>query len=386
VTLKDTNGNVLDRKTEMFRLGICSGEITNLSATPEFFDIGDEIDISMAFNNTGTVDITGTAVIRVQDEVGELVQEFGHEFTDLAPSDSVSFDDTWDTSGAEEGTYTIIGYALYDAKATDPATTAVSTSDPPNRPSSPSPANHATGVSIDADLSWSGGDPDAGDTVTYDVYFGTSVTPPFKETIGPYPATQSSTTYDPGTLVEGTTYYWQIVATDNHGITREGPVWEFTVEIEEIQLSLRAGWNMVSVPLTLADNSTDAVFASVAGVFTWNATATSREYYEPTVIEPEKGYWVAVTEDTTITVNGTPVDTWTTDIKAGWNMIGSVNMTMSIADPNDNPDGSVIPPAYWWDPESKSYVVTTDVEPGKGYWTASVDDCMLTFGRGIVPW
>ena len=99
----------------------------------------------------------------------------------------------------------------------------------PNAPSSPSPANHATGVSIKPDLSWSGGDPDLGDTVTYDVYFGTSETSLLKQTIGPYPGTQSSITYGPGTLVDGASYYWQIVARDNHGITREGPVWEFTV-------------------------------------------------------------------------------------------------------------------------------------------------------------
>ncbi len=98
----------------------------------------------------------------------------------------------------------------------------------------------------------------------------------------------------------------------------------------------------------------------------------------PDVIEAEKGYWVAVTEDTTITVSGTPIETWTTNITAGWNMIGSVSTNSSIADPNDDPDGSVIPPTYWWDPVTKSYVTTTDIEPGKGYWVAAVNDCTLT--------
>ncbi len=48
---------------------------------------------------------------------------------------------------------------------------------PRNAPSSPSPADDAAGVSINADLGWTGGDPDGGDTVTYDVYFG-DTTPP----------------------------------------------------------------------------------------------------------------------------------------------------------------------------------------------------------------
>jgi len=93
---------------------------------------------------------------------------------------------------------------------------------PPNTPSSPSPPNGAVNVNLNADLSWSGGDPDPGDTVTYDVYFGTSSLPPKIIT------NQSGTTYDPGTLNYNTTYYWKIVAWDNHGATTAGPIWSFT--------------------------------------------------------------------------------------------------------------------------------------------------------------
>jgi hypothetical protein len=95
---------------------------------------------------------------------------------------------------------------------------------PPYTPYNPSPSNHATGVSIYADLSWSGGDPDAGDTVTYDVYFGVNPSPPLVS------AGQSATSYDPGTLGYGTTYYWKIVAKDNHGAITSGPVWDFTTQ------------------------------------------------------------------------------------------------------------------------------------------------------------
>jgi hypothetical protein len=93
---------------------------------------------------------------------------------------------------------------------------------PPYTPSSPSPANHATGASINVDLSWTGGDPDAGDTVTYDVYFGTSSTPPLVSN------DQSGTTYDPGTLAYNTKYYWKVIATDNHAASTTGPLWDFT--------------------------------------------------------------------------------------------------------------------------------------------------------------
>ena len=90
-------------------------------------------------------------------------------------------------------------------------------------------------------------------------------------------------------------------------------------------------------------------------------------------------------ENTTIAISGTPIDTWTTDVKAGWNMIGSVSTNAGIADPNDDPDSSAVTPAYWWDPVTKSYTVTTDIEPGKGYWIASLNDCTLTLGIREVP-
>jgi hypothetical protein len=102
----------------------------------------------------------------------------------------------------------------------------------PNIPSNPSPPNHATGVSTNADLSWTGGDPDARDTVTYDVYFGTSSTPYLVSN------DQLGTTYDPGTLAYNTKYYWQIIATDNHGALTTGPLWDFTTVLEEAERKL----------------------------------------------------------------------------------------------------------------------------------------------------
>jgi hypothetical protein len=100
-------------------------------------------------------------------------------------------------------------------------TTGAQPNNPPYTPSNPSPSNGATKQSIDVDLGWTGGDPD-GDPVTYDVYFGTSSSPPL---VSPG---QASTTYDPGTLSYNTKYYWKIVSKDNRGGQTTGPVWNFT--------------------------------------------------------------------------------------------------------------------------------------------------------------
>jgi hypothetical protein len=102
--------------------------------------------------------------------------------------------------------------------------TAQVTSDnlPPYQPSAPNPVNGATNVPLTADLSWTGGDPNQGDIVTYDVYFGTSSNPPMVMN------NQSGTAYDLGTLSYMTTYHWKIVAWDNHGASTVGTLWSFT--------------------------------------------------------------------------------------------------------------------------------------------------------------
>ncbi|MFH1133510.1 MAG: PKD domain-containing protein [Nanoarchaeota archaeon] len=92
---------------------------------------------------------------------------------------------------------------------------------PPYTPFNPDPFDGETGVDVNHNLYWSGGDQDAGDTVTYDIYFGTNGNPP----LAAYNRTQAS--YEPGTLQMSAHYYWKIVARDNHGAFTPGPVWDF---------------------------------------------------------------------------------------------------------------------------------------------------------------
>jgi hypothetical protein len=99
---------------------------------------------------------------------------------------------------------------------------------PPNTPYNPTPQNGSTSININQDLFWSGGDPNSDDNVTYDIYFNTSIHPTFKGTIGPYPASQTSISYNPGKMNYNTKYYWQIIARDNHGNTSTGPIWSYT--------------------------------------------------------------------------------------------------------------------------------------------------------------
>lgn len=96
---------------------------------------------------------------------------------------------------------------------------------PPNSPSSPVPADSTT---ITAGsfviLRWNCSDPDAGDTLSYDILLSTSNPPTDYLETG-----YDSRLRDLGIPGPGT-FYWKIVAFDNEGDTTQGPVWQFTVQ------------------------------------------------------------------------------------------------------------------------------------------------------------
>jgi len=83
------------------------------------------------------------------------------------------------------------------------------------RASNPYPVDGSFGVSNNADLSWTAG----ADSISHDVYFGT--TGP-----GMFQGNQTATTFDPGTMAYGTTYYWRIDEVRDDGKTT-GTVWSF---------------------------------------------------------------------------------------------------------------------------------------------------------------
>jgi hypothetical protein len=87
---------------------------------------------------------------------------------------------------------------------------------PPGQASNPNPSDGKTRVNPKKNLSWTAG---SGAT-SHDVYWGTS-NPPASQ------GNQSGTTFDPGTMLRRTTFYWRIDEVNAAGTTT-GTVWSFT--------------------------------------------------------------------------------------------------------------------------------------------------------------
>ncbi|HXD74729.1 MAG TPA: hypothetical protein VN628_13370, partial [Vicinamibacterales bacterium] len=90
---------------------------------------------------------------------------------------------------------------------------------PPAAPSSPSPVNSAANTaSGSVAMAWT-----AAGATSYDVRFGTT-NPPVQVASG-----IATAAYTASGLLQGTTYYWQIVARNSSGTTA-GPVWSFSTQ------------------------------------------------------------------------------------------------------------------------------------------------------------
>ena len=104
------------------------------------------------------------------------------------------------------------------------------TNDAPYAPKAPTPADSAVRIPVEQDgnplavpLSWSGGDPNPWDTVTYKVLLAKE-----GEALTEIATDLTATSYSAGDLEAGVTYQWQVVATDDAGGETAGPIWRFT--------------------------------------------------------------------------------------------------------------------------------------------------------------
>jgi len=162
---------------------------------------------------------------------------------------------------------------------------------PPCKANNPNPTHQADGVSRTIDLSWTAG---YGATA-HKVYFGTSSLV--------YKGQQAGTTYDPGSLLAGTTYQWRIDEVNTTGTTI-GEVWTFTTEAgnlpdratnphppymaTNVQLNADLSWTAGS-----GATSHRVYFGSPTLVFRTEQSTTT---YDPGILAPNTLYYWRIDE------------------------------------------------------------------------------------------
>ena len=144
--------------------------------------------------------------------------------------------------------------------------------------------------------------------------------------------------------------------------SEEDSTYSFTILVSgeiKITLGLKAGWNMMSLPVDPDDPSAAAILGEIGfyQLVTWSGTG----YVASTEFEAGRGYWLLVLEDVNVTISGIPVDSLSLNLSPGWSMVGGTYAEEQAAD--------VFPGFYQlvtW--TGTGYTPATVFEPGQGYW------------------
>lgn len=148
------------------------------------------------------------------------------------------------------------------------------------------------------------------------------------------------------------------------------------------------GWSMVGLPLTMDSYHVNDVFNELTGPFFVYDYTASDGYSRVETMELGRGYWIAVSNNSTENAGGTPVvETQTGDLDYDWNLIGvdfPVYYDLDDLRFTDGADTTDLAGAHangWTDEsiftyEANSYVEVDSLAPWGGYW-------LLVYANGI---
>jgi len=143
--------------------------------------------------------------------------------------------------------------------------------------------------------------------------------------------------------------------------------------------SLEPGWNLFSIPGIPMDTDLNSLVGPDSDIipllYRWNPIGS--RYVSVTTLNVGEGYWVYTPSSETINIPVIPIS-YEALLPEGWNIIGGVSENADFLNPEDNPDGCILPLAYGWLPSGSAYVNMSTLEPCKGYWVLSnADSCTL---------
>ena len=149
--------------------------------------------------------------------------------------------------------------------------------------------------------------------------------------------------------------------------------------IGPIAVDVTSGWNLVGLPLAVADASPGAVFPSAeAGtLFGFDGTYTT-----PDALVPGTGYWLRFAQDGTESVSGTENTTASVALVDGWNLVAGPSCEVPLSSASD-PSGVLVPGSLFG--FAGAYTTPDALTPGKGYWLQASAAGTVTFDCSAGP-
>ena len=140
---------------------------------------------------------------------------------------------------------------------------------------------------------------------------------------------------------------------------------------------LSAGWNIVSVPLTVADPRKTEVFPDAVS----NAFEFSAGYIARDTVRNGRGYWLKFSATESLVVAGDVRNSETATVVPGWNMVGGPSLNVPIDSVVTTPPGILAGNFFEY---YSGYASVTVLRPGKGYWVKVSQAGTIQF-KGVLP-
>ncbi|MDI6766411.1 MAG: S8 family serine peptidase [Bacteroidota bacterium] len=139
-----------------------------------------------------------------------------------------------------------------------------------------------------------------------------------------------------------------------------------------VAIQVNVGWNMLGVPVVEWDFSKSSVYpTSNSDAFKYQGS-----YIPVFNLENGVGYWLKYNTRQNVDYYGTLINQYSIPVNAGWNMIGSISSPIGIANITQSPANMVI--SNYFRHETGGYVISSNIEPGKGYWVKTNQAGSLT--------
>ncbi len=143
-------------------------------------------------------------------------------------------------------------------------------------------------------------------------------------------------------------------------------------------LALDDGWNLVSLPYQLEDQTFGSVLPSCTSGFGYDPDSGNQSLSGGGTLTVGQGYW-ANCPSGTAQVTGVKADAQTVSVAAGWNLVGPFGDSTDTGAISSDPQGIVASSFYGFDP-SDGYTPVSTLAPGEGYWINASASGTLTLG------
>ena len=135
----------------------------------------------------------------------------------------------------------------------------------------------------------------------------------------------------------------------------------FSITFHGSVVSLGTGWNLISLPVKVADPRKSTLFPTASSP----AFDYLGSYHVRDTLKNGPGYWLRSSSSQSVPILGDSIVAETLAVAADWNLIGSISSSVPVSAITSSPPGIIVSRYFGY---AAGYYTLTSVDPGQGCW------------------